>query len=526
METCCRPGDIRKSLFIWSCACFVRLSSCFRRCPQSRRIWIFFVVCFVNLLFVISQVGKTLWHQDRRVEYTFKRDRGLNTLAINDAQYNTFNSPTGGNADFNPSPVPMRSNVVYITLKSKRLKPAMIRGTVRPKLRRKARKTKSDEVLTTQNKVDTLELKKTKQMRNYGNDTTWKVISHLGPQRLAASHTSNIETQTEPLISYIRIYSERAPPWFNKEDIYAMRFLADGKPLRIREVSYKGALPFLIFEGTINASLSNLILTNYNKICFGLCGIVKKPVDTSEVFAFHLDRVLGLNRSLPVITRKFSYLHDGQPRPVVLWDASLYPEGRGADQSTVRLTWGEYQSSLKHRCWDRNVTPKPDSPCSTILHYEWSKLALFDFLMQIYHRLDRSCCGFKPRQEDRCVELGHHAACGDWDSIPLANVLHRDHDTRHLVFTDNKGFFDRDEENLDFRLLEGIKELPEKAVEVLRSRRLRQKLLQSLFLDQVYWESQGGRQGIEQLIDVIESRAKVLLTYINAHGIKLVHMDV
>lgn len=57
------------------------------------------------------------------------------------------------------------------------------------------------------------------------------------------------------------------------------------------------------------------------------------------------------------------------------------------------------------------------------------------------------------------------------------------------------------------------------------SQRLREKLLQSLFLDQQYWDSQGGRQGIEKLIDVIERRAKVLLTYINAHGIKVVPMN-
>jgi len=60
---------------------------------------------------------------------------------------------------------------------------------------------------------------------------------------------------------------------------------------------------------------------------------------------------------------------------------------------------------------------------------------------------------------------------------------------------------------------------------VLRSQRLREKLLQSLFLDQQYWDSQGGRQGIEKLIDVIERRAKVLLTYINAHGIQVVPMN-
>lgn len=66
--------------------------------------------------------------------------------------------------------------------------------------------------------------------------------------------------------------------------------------------------------------------------------------------------------------------------------------------------------------------------------------------------------------------------------------------------------------------------LPEEAVAVLRSRRLREKLLQSLFLDQTYWESQGGRQGIDKLIDVIERRAKVLLTYITAHGISVIAM--
>lgn len=124
------------------------------------------------------------------------------------------------------------------------------------------------------------------------------------------------------------------------------------------------------------------------------------------------------------------------------------------------------------------------------------------------------------------MEQGHHLECGDMDSLTLANIIHRGHDPRHLVFTENKGFFDRDEDNLDYRLLQGIKELPEQAVAVLMSQRLREKLLQSLFLDQLYWESQGGRQGIEKLIDVIERRAQVLLTYINAHGIKVVPMNV
>lgn len=66
---------------------------------------------------------------------------------------------------------------------------------------------------------------------------------------------------------------------------------------------------------------------------------------------------------------------------------------------------------------------------------------------------------------------------------------------------------------------------PESAISVLKSHHLREKLLQSLFLDRIFWDSQGGRQGIEKLIDVVEQRAKILLTYINAHGAKIYPMN-
>lgn len=78
-----------------------------------------------------------------------------------------------------------------------------------------------------------------------------------------------------------------------------------------------------------------------------------------------------------------SPLLDGQPCPVVLWDASLHPEGHLA----VKLTWGEYQNTLKARCLrPKSSSTKPDSNCSTVHHYEWSKLALFDFLLQVINR--------------------------------------------------------------------------------------------------------------------------------------------
>ncbi|XP_051915837.1 Golgi-associated kinase 1B [Hippocampus zosterae] len=361
------------------------------------------------------------------------------------------------------SAVPSRSNVVYITLKSKRLKPANIRGTVRPKLRRKMRRT---------------------------------TLPHSD---------SKTGFETEPPVSSIRIYSRTPPPWLSANDVGTMRALAGAKVLRV-EKPQGAPWPLLVFEAA---------RPEEPNAAFGLA---LGPVDSVEVFAFHLDRVLGLNRTLPAVSRKLAFLHDGQPSPVVAWEASLHPDG-------VSLTWTEYQRSLKHRCWVQNAAPKVESACSAIHHYEWSKLALFDFLLQIHKRLDPSCCGFKPRQQDRCHEPSRHFECRQQDGIRLANMVRRHHDPRHLVLTVNKGYFDRNEDNLDFRLLEGIKELPDGAVTVLRSGRLRQKLLQSLFLDQTYWESRGGRPGIDKLIDVVEQRAHVLLTYANAHGIRAIDMN-
>ncbi|XP_035525160.1 Golgi-associated kinase 1B [Morone saxatilis] len=511
-----------KSRFHWLCFPFLKLTSSFRRCPLSKRSLIIASVCVVYLCFVVSQVGYSQQNRDRRTDKDkYRHTRGLYNLDISDALPDSVDLQTG--ASF---VVPTRSNVVYITLKYKRLKPANIRGTIRPKLRRKVRRTKSTNLAFTQNKLGTLERDAGQIKRNIAHKTSWGESRDVDYKSLDIIPKSHIDAQTDSQISSIRIYSQKAPPWFSPQDVKAMRFLADAKVLRIKEVSSGDSPSLLIFEGETSGSVTKQKPEKLSNVCGGQCGIINSPVDTTEVFAFHLDRVLGLNRTLPAVSRKFSFLHDGQPCPVVSWDASLYPEGLAAGWSAVRLTWGQYQRSLKQRCWHKNTSPKPDSSCSTVLHYEWSKLSLFDFLLQIHNRLDLGCCGFRPRKEDVCVELGHHADCGDQSHIQLTNIIHRGHDPKHLVFTNNKGFFDRNEDNLDFRLLEGIKELPERAVSVLKSGRLREKLLQSLFLDQTYWESQGGRQGIDKLIDVIERRVKVLLTYINAHGIKVIAMNV
>lgn len=474
----------------WRTFPFVKLIKTFRRSPIFKRALILASACVVYLIFVASHVGnshdRTRTHDDKFQQ----RTRGLYHAGNGEAL------PTAAVAL-----APTRPNVVYITLKAKRLKPANIRGTVRPKLRRKEKTHKSGTLAFTHDRFGTSELDANQTKRDIALHTPWWV----NYEKVDDFNTSNTYS------SSIRIYSQKPPPWLTPKDVLTMRYLADAKVLRIS----RAPPSVLMFEGG-TGDLSGLAKhekrNNSRPVCGGQCGLVYSPVETTEVFAFHLDRVLGLNRTLPAVSRKFRFIHDEQPCPVVQWEPS--------PRASVQLTWGQYQRSLKLKCWHKNVAPKTDSDCPSIHHHEWSKLALFDFLLQIHRRLDPQCCGFRARVQDDCGSF----SCSRPEDTELEHLTCREEDPRRLIYTHNRGYFDRSEDSLDFRVLEGIRELPAGAVGVLRGGRLRERLLQSLFIDQTYWESQGGRQGIDTLIEVIERRAKVLLTYINAHGIALTAM--
>lgn len=476
---------------LWRPFPFVKLIKTFRRSPIFKRALILASACVVYLIFVASHVGnshdRTRAHNDKSEQQA----RGLYRVGGGEA------IPSAAVAV-----APTRPNIVYITLKAKRQKPANIRGTVRPKLRRKTKTHRPGTLAFTHDRLGTLEVDANQTKRDVALHTSWR----MNYENVDAFNISDSVSST------IRIYSQKPPPWFTPKDVLAMRFLADAKVLRIS----RAPPSVLMFEGEPSDTSPLQKLTKWDKsrpMCGEQCGFVYSPVETSEVFAFHLDRVLGLNRTLPAVSRKFQFIHNNQPCPVVLWDSSPY--------SSVNMTWGQYQRSLKLKCWLKMTPPGFDPDCSSIHHREWSKLALFDFLLQIHRRLDPHCCGFRARVQDECGS----SVCSRQDNTKLEHLTYREEDPRHLVFTHNRGYFDRNEDSLDFRLLEGIREFPVEAVAVLRGGRLRERLLQSLFIDQTYWESQGGRQGIDTLIDVIERRAKVLLTYINAHGISLTPMS-
>ncbi|XP_075399752.1 Golgi-associated kinase 1B [Tenrec ecaudatus] len=512
-----KPRQLR-NWFICS-LCIPRLCQFWSsRRPRTRRNLLLGTACAIYLGFLVSQVGRA----SPRYRGTPAKGQHWSPDAL-EAPFpevpldGTLTSPESlGNG------TPLQPNVVYITLRAKRSKPSNIRGTVKPKLRRKSAiaPPAPGQDLLSRPSLQPQEAAMTPGAKEPGYPQG-RSLDTLGvqPWRLdlgrGAGHAEFQAPWTRE--DSIRIYSERAPAWLSKDDIRAMRLLVSSPVAGLQPASpgHGAHLLLLLGRGTSGSG---------SHCGSSACALLKSPLDMSEVFAFHLDRILGLNRTLPSVGRKPAFIQDGRPCPVVLWDSSL-SETNQEIHSSVELTWGMYQQSLKQKCWQNGRVPKPEWGCTEIHHHEWSKMALFDFLLQIYNRLDTNCCGFRPRKEDACVQSGLRSKCKDQDSVALAHIIQRKHDPRHLVFVDNKGFFDRSEDNLNFKLLEGIKEFPESAVSVLKSQHLRQKLLQSLFLDKVYWESQGGRQGMEKLIDVIEQRAKILLTYINAHGAKVVPMN-
>ncbi|XP_051866506.1 Golgi-associated kinase 1B isoform X2 [Pristis pectinata] len=428
------------------------------RRPKTRRNLLIAAACLLYA-FVVMQ-GNVLF-QVRIFDYEDNREaepvsRLPRTLRAGESEQEKVT--------FNP-------NVVYITLRSKRIKPANIRGTVRPKLRKKWKAKRTQPVQDSDPSLFTSQDNEPIDQRLGGTENSVllplaraKVEPRLKSSKSTRERKSN-QAGNPNTGSNIRIYSESAPFWFSKEDINAMRFLADSSIAQIHKVPQTGRRPLFLFEGVggdqhlLNRREGNPGPRDLSKSagCRQRCGVLKRPVDVSEVFAFHLDRILGLNRSLPAVARRVHFVKDGLPRPVILWDGSLLMADNDT-QSTVKLDWMSYQQLLKWKCWVHGKVPKPDWRCTGIHHYEWCKLALFDFLLQVYNRLDRNCCGFRPRKEDTCAQNGLKMKCDNQDNISLFHILYRDRDPRHLVFIDNKGYFDRNEDNLNFKVLEGITE--------------------------------------------------------------------
>ncbi|XP_007505306.2 Golgi-associated kinase 1A [Monodelphis domestica] len=324
-----------------------------------------------------------------------------------------------------------------------------------------------------------------------------------------------------------RLEAEDTPPWFTEDDVRKMRLLAHGEVAGRARVPGHGQVLRVALSPE---SLRGAPARELGQLCAeGLCGLIKRPEDLSEVLAFHLDRVLGLERSLPAVARRFRspllpYRYTrGEPRPAVWWapDVRHLDDGDN-DQNSFALGWLQYRSLLGLRCGVAGSGALlGQAPCLGVHHTEWARLALFDFLLQVHDRLDRYCCGFQPEPSDPCLEERLREKCRNPGELLLVHILVRESDPSRLVYIDNAGKPSHPESKLNFRLLEGIDGFPESAVNVLASGCLQNLLLKSLRMDPEFWESQGGQQGLRPLLRTIEGRGRILLEYIRGHNLTL-----
>ncbi|XP_042166532.1 Golgi-associated kinase 1A-like [Oncorhynchus tshawytscha] len=327
----------------------------------------------------------------------------------------------------------------------------------------------------------------------------------------------------------IRTGDPDSVPWLSKDDIHKMEFLSGSEVVSKARLPAHGQVLHVGLGAPHHPPSLGAPLADHSGHCQqGLCALIKRPDDWFEVFAFHLDRVLGLNRSLPTVLRDFHsdilpYKYTrGAARPVVWWDPGIqHLADDDNDQNSFPLTWPQYQSLLRARCGSGSGVALNDTPCVGVHHAEWGHLALFDFLLQVNDRLDRYCCGFQPDPAEPCVENLLHTKCRNSKDLVLVHILVRRVEPTRLVFIDNAGRPNHPHDNLNFRLVEGIDEFPERAVSVLQSSCLESMLLSSLYMDKQFWESRGGARGLKPLIHTVEQRGRILLQHIHDKRLRL-----
>ncbi|XP_067906030.1 Golgi-associated kinase 1A-like [Heterodontus francisci] len=253
--------------------------------------------------------------------------------------------------------------------------------------------------------------------------------------------------------------SNKPITWFSQRDKQLVKFLSGGSVQKIDHLTRGKQVIRVILN--INTSLP---LEGSRDHCrAGVCGVVKGTSDLWEVAAFHLDRILGLDVSQPVVARQLQsrllpYRYtDGFAKPVVWWNPQTSLR-QGANQYLDSYFFHVAQfPSVFRQCGE-----KQDEVCVRDNSPQLEKLKLLDYFFQ--------------------------------DVAIILTSFDRNRDRRTVTFND-----------LDW--------LPPNTLKTIASQCLPEMLLRSLYEDQEYWQSKG-LSSLLKLVEKVSKRAQALLKYI------------
>ncbi|XP_078400241.1 Golgi-associated kinase 1A-like isoform X1 [Cetorhinus maximus] len=260
--------------------------------------------------------------------------------------------------------------------------------------------------------------------------------------------------------------SNKPITWFSQRDKQLVKFLAGGFVQKVdRLIRGKQAVRVVL---SINSSLAPEGSRDHCRA--GACGVVREMSDLREVAAFHLDRILDLQVSQPVVARRLqspllpSGYRDGSARPAVWWDPQIsVPQGASLHLDTYLFHVAQFPSVFR-QCGEAE-----GEMCFQDNNPELEKLKLLDYFLQD-------------------VEI-------------ILTSFDRDRNRHTINFND-----------LDW--------LPPNTMKTIASQCLPEMLLRSLYEDQNYWQSKG-LSSILKLVVKVNKRAQALLKYIQEDQPKL-----
>ncbi|XP_051884680.1 Golgi-associated kinase 1A-like [Pristis pectinata] len=171
--------------------------------------------------------------------------------------------------------------------------------------------------------------------------------------------------------------SSKPLTWFSQRDRELMKLLAGGSVLKAGYLTWGEQTVCVVLS--INNSLA--VEGSRDQCQAGACGLVKGLSDLREVTAFHLDRILGLNISQPVVARRLnSHLlphqyTDGSAKPVVWWDPRT-PLLQGTSQQQDAFHMAQFSTVFRNcRAGGGEVCVWDNSP-------DLQKMKLLDYFFQ------------------------------------------------------------------------------------------------------------------------------------------------